>query len=123
MNINIGDIARICHEANKSLCEALGDFSHKGWWEAADWQRDGAVKWVQFMLDNPQAPEGAQHDAWLAYKQKGGWVYGPVKNREKKEHPWLVPYDKLPREQQAKDALFCAIVGSLAHLLPAEHID
>lgn len=43
-----------------------------------------------------------------------GWEYGPVKDPEAKEHPCLVPFSDLPREQQAKDFLFRAVVRALA---------
>jgi hypothetical protein len=44
---------------------------------------------------------------------KDGWVYGEVKDAEKKTHPCLVPFDQLPLFQQKKDKLFCAIVDAL----------
>jgi hypothetical protein len=43
-------------------------------------------------------------------KKAAGWIYGPVKDPEKKEHPCIVPYDQLPIEQRTKDYLFKAIV-------------
>ena len=46
-------------------------------------------------------------------KINDGWVYGEVKDAEKKTHPCIVPFEELPEFQQKKDALFCAIVDSL----------
>jgi hypothetical protein len=115
--MNIVEIAEVCHEANKALCEKLEDFSQVGWWNAPLWQRDSAIKGVRFNLDNPDAPASASHDSWLAQKHEEGWTYGVVKDPEKKEHPCFVPYEALPAEQQAKDHLFKAIVGALAPLL------
>ena len=111
------DIARVCHEANRAYCDALGDPSQPGqpaWDEAPDWQVDSAIKGVEFQLANPGASASASHDSWLAQKEREGWKYGRVKNPEKKEHPCMVPYDQLPPEQQAKDRLFVAIVRALA---------
>jgi hypothetical protein len=48
----------------------------------------------------------------LAEKKADGWVYGEVKDPEKKEHPCLVEYEELPKDQQAKDSLFIAVVRS-----------
>lgn len=107
------EIAKVCHDANKSYCEAIGDLSQKSWDEAEDWQRESAIKGVQFKLDNPEAGNSAQHEAWLKDKEAEGWVYGPVKDPIKKEHPCMVPYDELPEEQKKKDALFSSIVNAL----------
>lgn len=107
------DIARVCHEANKAYCESLGDFSQVDWFTAPEWQRQSAIKGVQFNLDNPDAPASALHDSWLEAKRQEGWVYGPVKDADKKEHPCFVPYEELPLSQQKKDHLFKAIVNAL----------
>lgn len=107
-------VAVICHEANRALCEIMDDRSQRPWGEAEQWQRDSAIKGVEFTLANPDAPASANHDSWLAEKEQTGWKYGLVKNAETKEHPCMVPYDQLPPEQQAKDHLFKGIVSGLA---------
>lgn len=107
------NIARACHEGNKVWCEANGDYSQKHWDDAEQWQKDSALKGVEFRLNNPTAAESAQHDAWSADKMKNGWIYGEVKDAAKKIHPCLVPFDQLPKFQQKKDKLFCAIVDAL----------
>ncbi len=115
--MDIEDIARVTHEANKAYCDSLGDFDQLHWEQAPEWQRESAIKGVQFHLDNPNASPSASHEAWLAEKEATGWKYGPVKDADKKEHPCFVPYDLLPREQQAKDHLFKGIVHSLSSFL------
>lgn len=107
-------IAKVCHEANKAFCETIGDNSQKTWNEAEQWQRDSAVNGVQFALGNPNATASAQHDSWLADKEKDGWVYGDVKDASKKTHPCIVPYNELPLEQRLKDYLFKAISNALS---------
>ena len=42
------------------------------------------------------------------------WTYGEVKDPAKKEHPCLVAFEALPKEQQAKDYIFKAVVDALA---------
>lgn len=106
-------IAKACHEANRVWCQANGDASQKHWQDAEQWQRDSAIMGVEFRLANPDAKHDAQHNAWMDDKTKDGWVYGPVKDAEKKTHPCIVPFEELPVFQQKKDALFCAIVDSL----------
>jgi hypothetical protein len=106
-------IAAMCHQANKLWCEVNSDFSQKDWGDAEQWQRDSAINGVKFRLENPDAKEDAQHNAWMEDKIKDGWVYGDVKDAEKKTHPCIVPFDQLPLFQQKKDKLFCAIVDAL----------
>jgi hypothetical protein len=106
-------IARICHETNASFCDSVGDHSQTSWDDAPQWQRDSAIKGVEFNIANPTAPASASHDSWLKEKQETGWKYGPVKDAEKKEHPAFVPYDALPLEQRTKDHLFKAVVAAM----------
>lgn len=102
-------IARICHEVNRAYCNSIGDTSQPSWDEAPQWQKESAVNGVNFHLNNDTTPEQS-HENWLKEKIATGWVYGPVKDPEKKEHPCMVPYDQLPLEQRTKDYLFKAIV-------------
>jgi len=111
--ITIVAIAKVCHQANRAWCELHGDFSQKDWDLAEDWQTDSAISGVEFRLDNPDAPASAMHDNWSKEKIADGWVYGEVKDTEKKTHPCLVPFEELPLFQQKKDKLFSAIVDAL----------
>ena len=106
-------IARVCHQANKAYCESIGDVSQSDWEDAQEWQRDSAIKGVEFRKQNPGALPSAQHDSWMKEKVDAGWVYGPEKNADLKQHPCIVSYDALPIEQRKKDSLFIAIVDAL----------
>lgn len=112
--MTVEHIAKICHEANKALCETQGDQSQLPWDQSPQWQIDSALKGVQFHLDNPNAGTDDSHNSWLKEKEETGWKYGPIKDPEKKEHPCFVPYEQLPADQQAKDYLFRGIVHSLS---------
>ena len=120
--MNLEDIARVTHEVNRAYCEALGDNSQPRWEDAPDWQRDSARHGVSFHLLGQAGPE-ASHEVWMAQKIADGWKYGPVKNPELKEHPCLVPFLDLPREQQAKDFIFRGVVHALAHHTAPNSID
>jgi hypothetical protein len=109
----IEQIARMCHQTNKAWCELNGDNSQKDWDEAQQWQRDSAIKGVEFKLDNPDAGHDAQHNAWMADKIADGWVYGEEKDEMLKTHHCIVAFEKLPEFQQKKDALFVNIVNTL----------
>lgn len=114
--MNVTDIAKVCHETNRAYCQAIGDNSQPPWEEAPDWQRTSAINGVEFHLNNPGSKPSHSHEEWLKEKEATGWKYGPVKDSAKKEHPCFVPYDALPEEQKAKDALFVGVVNALRAL-------
>ena len=106
-------IARVAHEVNRAYCQALGDNSHHCWEEAPPWQRESAINGVRLHLGAVLGPE-ASHEAWMREKVETGWKYGPVKDADLKEHPCIVPFSDLPKEQQAKDYIFRAVVRALS---------
>ena len=106
-------IARVAHEINRAYCASLGDTSQPAWEDAPKWQQQSAIAGVEMHLANPDATPEQSHESWLAQKVAAGWVYGEVKDAEKKEHPCCRPYDELPQEQKAKDYLFRSVVHML----------
>jgi hypothetical protein len=114
---SITAIAAACHAANAAYCRSLGDDSQPAWSEAPDWQVSSAINGVEFHLSNPAAGDSASHDNWMKAKKADGWKFGETKDPEKKLHPCMVPFDKLPPEQQAKDAIFRSIVHAAAPIL------
>lgn len=113
--MQIEDIARVAHEANRAYCEAMGDHSQVEWKEAPFWQRESCINGVKFHLENPGTTPEMSHKNWLAQKQREGWKWGPEKDEQKKEHPCFQDYQDLPAEQKAKDYIFTAIVSQLRH--------
>lgn len=109
----IEDLARVCHQVNKDYCEAIGDFSQVNWEDAPQWQKDSAIVGVEFHIDNPEAKASHSHHSWYLQKEADGWVYGEVKDENAKTHPCMVKFKELPKEQQAKDYIFRALVHNL----------
>lgn len=107
-------IAQVCHAANQEYCRTLGDDSQPPWNDAPEWQKQSAIKGVEFHLEHLRAgntpPPSASHESWLQEKKDDGWKYGPVKDAEKKEHPCFIPYNGLPIAQRKKDYIFGSIV-------------
>lgn len=106
-------IAKACHEINKIYCEMLEDYSQPSWEEAPDWQKQSAINGVVYHLNNPNVTSEEMHDNWMKEKVESGWIYGEVKDAEKKTHPCLLPYKVLPKSQQKKDLIFSTIVKLL----------
>lgn len=112
MNHPLDHIARVCHEVNKAYCEALGDNSQPAWEDAPEWQRESARMGVDLHLSGDFGPE-ASHISWMRQKVDDGWTYGEVKDPTDKTHPCIKPFSELPKEQQAKDFIFRAVVHAL----------
>ena len=110
--------ARAAHEANRAYCLAFGDESQPSWDDAPDWQRTSCLNGVRGVLVDGNGPRES-HASWLEEKRANGWKWGPVKDPAKKEHPCFVPYDELPPEQKAKDAIFVTVVTAMAKALGA----
>jgi hypothetical protein len=115
--MTVEQIAQVAHEINRAFCLSIGDGSQPFWEYAPDWQKNSAIKGVEFHLANPEASPSASHESWLKVKEEEGWKYGPIKDAEKKEHPCFVPYSQLPTEQKSKDFLFKQVVHSLKNQL------
>lgn len=111
------EIARVCHEANRAYCQSLGDDSQLPWDNAPEWQKKSALLGVDLHATNPDAGPKASHDSWKAQKEADGWVYGEVKDADKKTHPCMMDFDQLPVEQQAKDYIFRAIVIEMTRII------
>lgn len=111
------DIARVCYEVNKAYCEALGDLSQPAWEEAEDWRRSSVFSGVGLHMMGDFSPE-ISHLNWVNCKLDEGWKYGLEKDPVAKTHPSMVPFERLPREQQIKDHLFRAVVHALRPMLP-----
>ena len=40
------------------------------------------------------------HDHWARQRIEAGWTYGPQRDDDRKNHPDLVPYEKLPEGEK-----------------------
>ena len=106
---------RAAHEVNRAYCVGIGDTSQLPWDNAPEWQRTSCLNGVKLVLDGAGPREA--HDSWLAEKEATGWKHGPVKDETRKEHPCMVPYDRLPDAQRRKDSLFVNVVRMVATAL------
>lgn len=111
--LEIEIVARLCHEANKAICEAQGDYSQLPWGKSPEWQQKSAKQGVAFVQDNLTAPVSATHENWMRDKLADGWTFGEVKDPQAKTHPCIVPYDQLPFGQRVKDHVFQSIVRTI----------
>lgn len=93
-------MARVAHHCWVSYQMAAGQTYNV---EPTEAQLKSQMDGVRFFLKNPNATPEQNHENWMKCRLADGWRYGPVKDEAKKEHPDLVPYDKLPEVERAKD--------------------
>jgi hypothetical protein len=53
---------------------------------------------VEFLAKNT-------HENWAKERVDQGWQYGPSRNDARKEHPCLIPYEKLPESEKEHDRI------------------
>jgi len=106
--MNTIDIAKLCHNVNRAYMQAMGDYSEEHWFNAPDWKKENAINGVQYHLILEREPSDL-HETWLILKESEGWKFGETKDSELKLHPNMLPFDQLPKYQQAKDFIFKAI--------------
>lgn len=111
--LSLEDVARVCHEANRVYCAVVDDASQPAWSDAPEWQRESAIAGVTAILEGEVGSARQSHAGWLMRKTREGWVWGPVKDVERREHPCLTPWEKLPAYQRTKDVLFFAVATAL----------
>jgi hypothetical protein len=58
-----------------------------------------------------------EHDRWWQWHTSLGWRQAPVRDRSRKEHPDMVPYDELSPETQEKDRVQVRRIPKILHEL------
>ena len=112
--IELDRIGRTVHTALSAWNEAHGEDGYAAWDTLSAGDKQSTFSSVQFVIDNPRADPGAQHDQWLRQKHDDGWTYNKQRDNAKKHHPMLVPFGELPEFEQRKDALLNAVVRALS---------
>jgi len=97
--------AMMIHESNKVICDSQGDHSQEHWNEAPGYNHQSATLTVRALFENPNLTPADLHDIWVDGKKADGWTYGETKDRDKKTHPSIIPYDKLSSLEKYKDHL------------------
>jgi RyR domain len=108
----VEQVAQVVHEANRAWDNARGVTPGPPWDQAQEWQREAAIKDVRLALAG--APPSQLHETWRRGKLAHGWTTGPVKDRQAKTDPMLVPFTELSGEDQRTPELIAAITAALA---------
>lgn len=103
-------IGKAAYEVNRAYCEGLSSHSLFSWEDMPAELHDSVSKAVFFHTQHPNATVSESHAAWCSHKKAEGWTWGPGMNFDKKEHPSLVEFERLPAEQQAQFRIFQAVI-------------
>jgi hypothetical protein len=113
MDTALEPIAQVVHAAIRAWARANDQNEIPVWQEAPAWMKESTFTSVRFVIDNPSAGPGAQHEQWMVSRKAQGWVYAAERDDDQKHHPMLVPFEQLPAIEQKKDHLVGAIVLAL----------
>ena len=111
--MNKEDIAKVAHAAQYAYEHVLGNVDIIMWDDLTRDRRLGLVAGVEYVMNVPGTTPEGQHQAWCKHKKDNGWLLGTEVNEKLKTHNLLIPFDKLPRAKQVKDALFISTVLAL----------
>lgn len=104
--VNVERVAEACHNALREISITMGQDAPPVWEDAEAWMHETTKGVLMDLMANPTMTPRQIHDTWCLQKMADGWVYGPVKDQEKKTHPCLVPYMQLPLGERFKDVMF-----------------
>jgi len=93
-------IANVRHIAWVSFQIAANQESNE---KINDDQLESLKDGIAYMLNHSYLTPEENHANWMKKKIAQGWIYGAIKDFEKKTHPDLVPFDKLPEIEKRKD--------------------
>jgi hypothetical protein len=109
MKVNV-EIAKLCHEANRQYCIDNQLTTNPVWDDCDAALQESIVSGVAEVINDPKTTPAEMHQNWIDYKEEQGWKYALNYDLKLKTHPNLVPFNKLPKFEQAKDKLFIKTV-------------
>ena len=57
------------------------------------------------LLELREAIAENAHEVWAKTRKDDGWIYGPIRDDAKKQHPDMLPYSQLPESEKEYDRL------------------
>jgi len=111
-------IARVIYEATRIEAKWSGRSIIPEKWEKRDEKfRKQFVDVVERYLSYRRLSTPKQaHNSWVKAYKKMGWRYGRKRDVDRKTHPDMVDFEKLPKDERDKDAIFLAFVWLVREL-------
>lgn len=74
-------------------------------------------RWQETKTDQAELYRETEHIRWMRFHILNNWAYAPVRNDRLRQHPALLPYDRLSPGEQVKDDYAWELLGVLADWL------
>lgn len=88
-----------------------GSMSVPSWDDLPEEVREGYVKAIRIIYAKRSFSPMQLHEEWRYSLEAQGWRYGLGKNYLLKLHPYLLPYNALPKHVRQKNELFHVAVA------------
>lgn len=98
------EIAQILYIVIKSINDCIGE-------ETKPFNYEDLAQNIFDITDSTQPQDN--HNRWMKHRLQDGWVYGHIKDVEKKITPYLVSYKQLPQVTRIKDHIAVELVKEL----------
>ena len=112
----VRDIVLIAYDAVSRFAQVQGA-DLVNWDDLSDDEREFFIQRVQEYAVHGDWPAHRLHESWLDLRRQEGWTYAPDAALDEKHHPWMVPFAKLPAQDQASVRLTASVTQSLLPLL------
>ena len=114
--MQIEDISRVVHEANRAYCMSISEYNNAPWDQTSEDLKEHTRKLVKYILEDfkPDLPKPHMlHSKWISIKRDEGWKWGNRYNYELKLHPDFLDYDDLQEDSRRKSPITLGIVKAL----------
>ena len=109
----LSDIAQVAYRAIHEYAARFDEVLPE-WDDLVHDARQLLLLTVREYLEVPGRTAEQQHEAWLDTRQREEWQYGATVDYRRRRHPWMVPFARLPGNEQMKSRLLAGVVASLA---------
>jgi hypothetical protein len=76
--------------------------------------RQAYARYREIVPEKAEELQEMEHRRWLRFYELYNWEYDAKRDDGMRRHPMMLPYDKLSREEQSKDAYAWEILGRIA---------
>lgn len=106
MKFNATQIAEALHRLT-ALVPRMDGSQPLPWDQLTEEQRQSSIQVVHDLMCSDVIYTAEQlHDVWQKKAHELGWTYGPVYDLDRKEHPSMLPFDRLPDSEVFKDQVW-----------------